>query len=125
MTGADGQMFASSTGERGGEVGIKLLPVSRSHRFMQQQMAQILGGQTVRWNGTVENSAQGFSTSLRNGVLKTGPAGNTVGKGSAANREYLFHFEVVLPNYDGAIFAGTPLAPLASVFGDIVDAARQ
>lgn len=106
--GADGRMVASSTGNRGGEVRFKLQANSPSTQFFSQQVATIIRGGAVVFNGTIRNSRMGISIRLERGVLSTAPAGQTLGKGSAAAREFAFEFETVLPNYDGARFTGPP-----------------
>lgn len=100
--GADGRMVASSTGNKGGEVTIKLLPNSPSTQFFSQRAAEIVGGAVIIFHGLIRNSRLGFSTRLSRGVLMTAPLGQTLGKGEAAAREFTFEFEEILPNYDGA-----------------------
>ena len=39
----------------------------------------------------------------------TAPVGQTIGKGEAAARTFVFEFETVLPNYDAANFTGPPV----------------
>ena len=113
--GADGKMVASSTGNKGGEVQIKLLANSPSCQFLMQQMAQIMRGARVVWEGSIHNAQAGFSVTLGRGVLMTAPAGQTMGKGDVPERVFVFEFETVLPNYDAAIFSGPPQLGQGSV----------
>ena len=106
--GADGKMVASSTGNKGGEVQIKLLANSPSTQFLEQQVAQIMRGAAVVWDGSIRNAQAGFGVTLGRGVLMTAPAGQTMGKGEVAERVFAFEFETVLPNYDAATFSGPP-----------------
>lgn len=108
IRGADGLMVASSTGDRGGEVTIKLLANSPSAAFLFGQAGLILRGARIIFNGSIRNARMGMSTRLDRGVMKTLPGGQTMGKGEAAAREFVFEFQEVLPNYDGAVFPGVP-----------------
>ena len=109
MRGADGKMVASSTGNKGGSVTLKLLPNSPSTQFLQQQVARILRGAQVHWDGVIVNAQAGFNVVLQGGILMTAPVGQTMGKGEAAARTFVFEFETVLPNYDAANFTGPPV----------------
>ena len=109
MRGADGKMVASSTGNKGGPVTFKLLPNSLSAQFLEQQVARILRGAQVVWDGLITNPQSGISVTLQRGVLMTAPVGQTMGKGEAAARTFVFEFETVLPNYDAANFTGSPV----------------
>ena len=104
--GADGKMAAFSSGNKGGQVTLKLLPNSPSTRFFMQQVARILDGASVVWNGTVQNPQLGSGTRLLRGVMITGPGGLTQGMGDTANRNFVFEFERVIPDWDGADLAG-------------------
>jgi len=106
--GANGELLSFRTGNRGGEVMIKLLPSSPTHAFLQRQVAQINNpDDPARVNGAlgINDVLNGIQVSCRRGVLKTAPFGQTYGQGEAANREYTFDFEEIVPQYDNASFA--------------------
>ena len=109
--GADGQMVASSTGMRGGEIVLKLQPNSPSVAFMAGQILAIQRGGSVVWNGTVRNGQTGVTTRLERGVLKTAPLGQSVGNEPAPVREYTFEFESILTDMSGARVQSPPAAP--------------
>lgn len=106
--GADGKMLANSTATRGGEVTIKLLANSPSTAFFMQQWAQIVQGGRVEFNGSWSNSQSGASGRFQRGVMKKGPAGQTLGKSAAATREFVFDFESILATYDSVSFFSGP-----------------
>jgi len=103
--GGDGQMVAHSTGDRGGAVMVKLLPTSDSTRFLMNAVTAQLNGGTVIWNGIVRNNTTGATILLTRGILQHAPLGQTVGKGDAANMEFTFEFESVIPDYSAADFS--------------------
>lgn len=100
--GATGEMLAVRNGNKGGEVTIKLQPHSPSAIYFIRQIANILNGSYVLFNGSIEDTLMGYTTSLRNGVLATGASGHTYGQGEVANREFTFNFERIVPDYDTA-----------------------
>lgn len=103
--GGDGKTTFFGTGERGGPVVVKLLPTSDSTRFLMNIVsAQVLGG-SFTFNGVIQNNTTGSQTLLSNGKLTVYPLGQTVGKGDAANMEFTFEFESVIPDYSGADFS--------------------
>ena len=106
--GADGLMVVSSTGNKGGQFIIKLMPNSPSTQFFMQQITQIQRGAAIEFGGTINNEVVRVSGRLDRGAIITGPAGQTIGKGSAAAREFIFEFETLLSNYDGANFVAPP-----------------
>ena len=121
VVGADGKLMAQSTGDQGGEVTLKLLPISPSCQFFMQQFAAILRGAQIVWDGSIDYGPLGARVILQRGVLTAGPAGQTIGKSSAAMREWTFMFETIIPNYDAANFSGPPPiqvgGPVARVLG--------
>ena len=94
VKGADGKMSASSTGEKGGGVTIKLLPNSPLVNFMQTQVLAITNGAAITWEGSVIFS-DGSTAAMEKGVLLKTPMGYTLGKGSAKDMSYIFEFEVI------------------------------
>ena len=116
--GGDGKMIAHATANRGGEVTLKLLATSRSTQFLLQQVAAILQGAEIIFNAAMLNQRTGYAVSFQRGVLKTGPLGPTVGKAKSQNREFVFEFESIIPNYDGVAATSPPaINPLAGVTG--------
>lgn len=108
--GADGKMVAASTGNRGGEVTVKLLPVSRSAAFLMQQAAQIQRGRPIEFNAELENRQNGVTTLFRRGVMTSYPAGQTLGNEVPPALEFTVTFEQIISNYDAARFDGPPPA---------------
>ncbi len=102
--GADGIMTASTTGEKGGPVILKLLPNSPSTKFFSSLVTTILNGGRVQLDGTIFDPINNITVNLSRGVLMTAPLGQTQGKGETANREFTIEFERVIPNYDAANF---------------------
>lgn len=102
--GADGKMTATSTGDKGGPVVIKLLPNSPSASFMMRAVAAQQNGASVKWNGTWRDSINQVVVALAGGVLSNAPLGQTLGKGETANLEFTIEFERVTPDYQAATF---------------------
>ena len=98
--GATGDMAVFSTGDRGGQVAIKLLPHSESLPFFMQQMAVLRGGGVVVWDGEITNTQAQWSFRLRRGVLVSGPLGQTMGKSDVANQTFTWEFEDIIPSYE-------------------------
>lgn len=104
VRGADGKMVSVSTGEKGGPLVIKLLPNSPSVPFFMNAVTAQLNGASVKWNGVKRDSINQVNVILSNGTLSNGPLGQTLGKGDAANREFTFEFERIIPDYLAATF---------------------
>lgn len=102
--GASGEMVATTTGEKGGPVTIKLLPNSPSVKFFQNLITSIQQGGRVEFNGSIVDSVNGITVSLQRGVMQNAPLGPTIGKGEVANREYVIEFERVEADYSAANF---------------------
>lgn len=102
--GADGKIQAHSTGTKGGDVSVMLQPTSPSHVFMQKQAALQQNGQGTIWRGTLRDAQSGISVSLENGYLKEYTPAGAVGKGDAKDQTYVWTFERITPNMDGANF---------------------
>ena len=98
--GATGTMYAASTGDKGGQFTLKLLPSSTSLRFFMGQFTLALRGAAIIWNGQVNNAQIGITAQLHRGVLVRGPGGHTFGKGSASTMEFVWEFERIIPIYD-------------------------
>lgn len=105
VRGADGRMVSVSTGDKGGPLVIKLLPNSPSVPFFMNAISAQLLGASITWYGLYRDSQNGISVGFTNGVLQIGPVGQTLGKGAAANQEFTFEFERIIPSYLAANFS--------------------
>ena len=103
--GKDGTMSTMGTNAKGGEVTIRLLPTSRTALLFMKWHSQMQNGAVINVEGTWEDVENGYSSVLRGGVLKTAPAGISPGK----NLEFVFEFEEILPDVDGASFDPAPI----------------
>ena len=93
------------TANRGGEVTLKLLPNSISAIYFVQQLTAILvDSARIRWDGSVRDVANGISATLVNGVMKQTPLGITGGAGDFANRNFMFFFDEIVPDYTNPSF---------------------
>lgn len=97
--GADGKMIAVSTGDKGGPVIFKLLANSPSVKFLMTAVAAQLNGAAVTWTCTVRDSVTQSTIMMTNGTLSNAPLGQTLGKGSAGNRNFTIEFERITPDY--------------------------
>ena len=96
----EGQMVASSTGEKGGECGFKLLVNSPSTKWFGRQLAEIQRGVIKSFSLTARHPPSGYSARAERGVLKGGPTGPKLGSGVPAAREFMIDFEVFIGNWD-------------------------
>ena len=90
----------TSTGRIGGQLTLKLIASSRSHAFLQQQVAQIMRGASVIWDGIIVDRINNHTITLEKGVLLTPAIGTSVGRDGVANRNYVFHIGRIVLNYD-------------------------
>ncbi len=102
--GADGLMTSTSTGDKGGAVVLKLKPNSNSTKFFNNLITTVLNGGSIRLDGYIRDNLNNIYVELTKGVLTTVPLGQTLGKGEAANREFMIEFERVIPDYTGTQF---------------------
>jgi len=105
--GADGLMVASLTGNKGGEVQLKLLANSESAQYFGRQVSHILNGGMREFSGTVRYS-NGVVTHLERGVITTAPLAITLGQGPAATRIFRFEFERIITNFDSGRYSSPP-----------------
>jgi len=103
--GADGQLTASGTGTRGGEVSVELLPTSRSVILLSSLAEQMKKGAHLNFNGTIASNLNGSSVQLINGFLKSYPPYPPLGKGAVGNMKYVFFFEQINGNFESADFS--------------------
>ena len=97
--GATGDMAVFSTGDRGGQVSLSLLPTSPSVPFFMKQLSAIREGKRVIWKGSVEYTPTGARVDLTRGILMSGPLGFTMGKGDAGNMTFTWEFEDIIPDF--------------------------
>jgi len=102
--GADGGMTASSTGNRGVNITLKLLPTSNSVKFLSKLLERHNRGDRVVFNGTFVSAANGTSLSMINGVFTSGTIYPTLGKGESSDMEYVIAFESTSGNFESANF---------------------
>ena len=102
--GADGKLQAHTTGTRGGDVTVMLQPNSPSHVFLQRQAVLQQNGRPVTWAGSLRDPQTGVSVRLERGVFRQYTPAGAVGKGDAKDQTYIFTFERIVPNLDGAKF---------------------
>jgi len=94
--GADGKMCASTNGERGGSLVIKVLANSPFVDKMAAYIALAKRGKVAAITFNWLNSISGDNISCRNGVLTEAPVGGpTYGKGEAGEVVYTFEFESI------------------------------
>ena len=102
--GADGKMTAATTGDKGVDLSIKLLPTSDSVKFLSSIVEQQKRGARVVFNGSLVNHETGASLSLTNGVILEAPPFPSLGKGNTANMVYIIAFESATGNFEAANF---------------------
>ena len=115
--GPDGTMYAQATGRQGGEVKVKLLPVSPTVARWLGIYASILKGTRVVWNGSYTHHIVVVSDSgsrrheatvtFRGGVLKMATPGVVPG----VNNIFTFEFEQIIP--DASLWNPTTAPSLA------------
>ena len=104
--GANGDMAAFSTGDRGGPVTLKLLPNSPSVPFLMNQVTRILVERAVViWDGSVKHSRTKASVTLKRGILISGPVWYTMGKGEVGNLTFTWEFQEIIPDFAKVNFA--------------------
>ena len=96
VPGGDGTHERFDTGERGGEVVIKLQPssptVPKFHRMIRQQQL----GDRVNWDLHAENLVSGTRLEGRNGVCTKWPAGETVGGSVIGTQQFTFDYQELI-----------------------------
>lgn len=102
--GKDGTLYTDSTGRRGGEVKVKLLPTSVSTKHLMRKFAEIQGGRRINWEGFYGDILLNQHSLLRGGRMKMAPA--TISPGVTA--EFTFVFEEIIPSFDSAEFEPSP-----------------
>ena len=106
-TSADGIKLYASTGEKGGEVTVRLKGNSPSLQFLSQQRVAQINGAIVEWSGTY--SVDGVTMRMSRGVMMTGPAGMTMSSDGPTDREYTWTFEKIEEDYSGHSFPTPPV----------------
>jgi len=104
VIGRDGTMSVTDTGNLGGELVVNLLPTSKSAQRIIQWIQERNRGERQFFDGTFSDTETGFSVQLKGGILKMAKPTVTPGETYTAT----FEFEQLVPDYDGATFAGAP-----------------
>lgn len=99
--GADGKMQASSTGNVGDGIEIKLLATSRSVAFFGKQVQHLKNGGRVVFNGTFIDNINNTTVSLERGVMTEAPDHASLGQGAAGTVTYKIEFEEIKPDFSG------------------------
>ena len=102
--GSDGRMTGATTGNRGGQMTMKLLSTSDSVKFLSSLAEQQKNNATVVFNGACVNLVNNASVFMSRGVLITYPPFPTLGKGEVGNMNYVFEFESITGNFEAANF---------------------
>jgi len=102
--GRDGTMSVVDTGALGGELVVNLLSTSRSAQRIIQWIQERNRGARSFFEGTFSDTELGYSVQLKGGVLKMAKPTVTPGETYTAT----FEFEEMVPDFDGANFAGSP-----------------
>lgn len=106
--GADGKMQASSTGNDGGPVEIKLLATSPSTKYFATAVADAKNGNPKTFDAHLNDRANGVQTVMSNGVLTDVMDGPSLGQGSASTITYTIEFERIISDYSGTSFTDSP-----------------
>ena len=78
---------------------------SRSATLFMKWHAQIQSGEVLEIKGSWDDNENGYTSVLRGGVLKMAPSGLHPNK----NAEFVFDFEEIIPEFDGASFDPAPI----------------
>lgn len=108
--GPDGLAVFGSTGMRGGLIEFKFQANSLSKKWFGQQAARIQGGAAIEFNGTIRHRQTGEVTRLGRGAMKNIPAGQTLGNGVPAARQFDIYFQSIVTNYDAMKTDSIPVA---------------
>lgn len=100
--GADGKLQASTTGNLGGPVEVKLLATSASVKYMSGYVSHVQNGGRVVFQGVLTDHSNGTVTTMTNGVLTDVMPGPSLGGGAASTVTYTIEFETIIANYDAA-----------------------
>lgn len=107
--GADGKLQASSTGNLGGPVEIKLLANSKSAAWFAAKVNHLKrGGRTV-FNANLIDEVNNVNVVMGNGVLTDVMDAPSMGQGAAGTMNYTIEFETIYPGYDATSFTTIPV----------------
>ena len=101
--GRDGTMYASDTGNRGGEMQVMLHPTSISAQRCAKWWGEHAKDADLNFSGIYNDPDLGISLSLRGGKMRNAPPIPVQGEDYQAT----WDFEEMVPNVDG----GTPNEP--------------
>lgn len=102
--GADGVLYATDTGIRGGEVTVKLFPTSVSTQRVLKWRAEAQRDRALVFNGSFVNPDTNSSSRMKNGYLKSSDGESVPGKTFMAT----FEFEQIIPSADSGTFSPRP-----------------
>ena len=102
--GPDGTLHVMSTGRKGGELTIKLLPTSNFCGKFLRWHAQIQNDEILDFEGSYSDARLNYSTLLRGGKLKTCPPAIVPGQ----MFEVMMLFEELIPQADNFIVDSPP-----------------
>ena len=104
--GGDGLVAYFARGERGGEVTIKLMPNSPTRSLLMRHIQQFQTDRTIHiYKLVVIDEENGTTVTCNNGRLKMGPLGQTQGMEAAANANFTFRFQDVIPDWSRADYS--------------------
>ena len=102
--GPDGTLHLLSTGRKGGEVMVKLLPTSAFVEHLLRWHADIQGDENLEFEGTYADARLNFSCLMRGGKLKICPPAVVPGE----TFEATFVFEELIPQADRFLVSPPP-----------------
>ena len=103
--GADGVMTATTTGNKGGKLTVKLMPTSESVKFLNAVATAQQAGIRIVFNGGIVNIDNGASVALSVGVMTNYPPMASLGKGEFGDMTYEFQFQNIISIMEAADFS--------------------
>lgn len=105
--GPDGKMIGVATGQKGGPITVRVMPNSPTCAWLTRHFQRFRNGICDRFDGIITNHQAGISFTLVNGYFQSGPMIQNMGS-EIATQEFVFFFEEIKQNYDGATFRDGP-----------------
>lgn len=96
VTGADGTHERFDTGERGGEVVVKLQASSPTVPKFLRQVERQKQGDNVNWDMHARNLSSNFRTEGRDGVCTKWPGGEQVGGSAIGAMQFTFDYQEII-----------------------------
>ena len=100
--GANRDMIASSVGQDGGSMTLKLLANSEDVAYMQQRITEQQNGSVIIWKFTINYNDINAVTRCTGGVLTDVPLAQTIGSGISPVMEYTWMFQKIESDYSQA-----------------------